>query len=234
MPAPQRDSVRRFRRQARALGWHGRTVSVMATSCVPGPHRSVAAGAHPRGDIAVSGRRLARRSTGRSSAERQHAAVAAPYAHVTAPLRRLVDRFGLVVCGRLRANRCRLGCGVAGATARADGRRRPARLGRRAGVHGCSGGCSARVSGREQRAGERRRPQRSWGSGGADVLDPAVVASAQGSAALGATVTVAVVGADDVAGRVELEISRRPRNRLGRRLRGSRDRMRRDPDPPAF
>lgn len=27
-----------------------------------------------------------------------HAAVAAPYAHVTAPLRRLVDRFGLVVC----------------------------------------------------------------------------------------------------------------------------------------
>jgi hypothetical protein len=27
-----------------------------------------------------------------------HAAVAAPYAHVTAPLRRLVDRFGLVAC----------------------------------------------------------------------------------------------------------------------------------------
>jgi exoribonuclease R len=31
----------------------------------------------------------------------QHAAVAAPYAHVTAPLRRLVDRFGLVVCEAL-------------------------------------------------------------------------------------------------------------------------------------
>lgn len=30
-----------------------------------------------------------------------HAAVAAPYAHVTAPLRRLVDRFGLVVCESL-------------------------------------------------------------------------------------------------------------------------------------
>ena len=28
----------------------------------------------------------------------EHAAVAAPYAHVTAPLRRLVDRFGLVLC----------------------------------------------------------------------------------------------------------------------------------------
>lgn len=31
----------------------------------------------------------------------QHAAVAAPYAHVTAPLRRLVDRFGLVICEAL-------------------------------------------------------------------------------------------------------------------------------------
>ncbi|MEO7754075.1 MAG: RNB domain-containing ribonuclease [Terracoccus sp.] len=30
-----------------------------------------------------------------------HAAVASPYAHVTAPLRRLVDRFGLVVCESL-------------------------------------------------------------------------------------------------------------------------------------
>jgi len=30
--------------------------------------------------------------------QREHAAVAAPYAHVTAPLRRLVDRFGLLVC----------------------------------------------------------------------------------------------------------------------------------------
>jgi exoribonuclease R len=34
----------------------------------------------------------------------EHAAVAAPYAHVTAPLRRLVDRFGLVVCASLCAD----------------------------------------------------------------------------------------------------------------------------------
>ena len=32
-----------------------------------------------------------------------HSAVANPYAHVTAPLRRLVDRFGLVVCEALSA-----------------------------------------------------------------------------------------------------------------------------------
>jgi exoribonuclease R len=35
---------------------------------------------------------------GEPPAQPEHAAVAAPYAHVTAPLRRLVDRFGLVVC----------------------------------------------------------------------------------------------------------------------------------------
>jgi exoribonuclease R len=34
-----------------------------------------------------------------------HSAVANPYAHVTAPLRRLVDRFGLVVCESLSAGR---------------------------------------------------------------------------------------------------------------------------------
>jgi len=36
-------------------------------------------------------------------AQPTHAAVANPYAHVTAPLRRLVDRFGLVVCEALSA-----------------------------------------------------------------------------------------------------------------------------------
>ena len=34
----------------------------------------------------------------------EHAAVAAPYAHVTAPLRRLVDRFGLAVCASIAAD----------------------------------------------------------------------------------------------------------------------------------
>ena len=35
---------------------------------------------------------------GEVPAERTHAAIAAPYAHVTAPLRRLVDRYALEVC----------------------------------------------------------------------------------------------------------------------------------------
>ena len=48
---------------------------------------------------------------GEAPAQREHAAVAAPYAHVTAPLRRLVDRFGLVVCEAVpRGVRCRMPC----------------------------------------------------------------------------------------------------------------------------
>lgn len=42
---------------------------------------------------------------GPAPAEPAHAAVAAPYAHVTAPLRRLVDRFALVVCLALAGGR---------------------------------------------------------------------------------------------------------------------------------
>ena len=33
----------------------------------------------------------------------EHAALASPYAHVTAPLRRLVDRYGLEICAALCA-----------------------------------------------------------------------------------------------------------------------------------
>jgi exoribonuclease R len=40
---------------------------------------------------------------GTAPEQKEHAAVANPYAHVTAPLRRLVDRFGLVVCEALCA-----------------------------------------------------------------------------------------------------------------------------------
>nr|MDQ3357621.1 RNB domain-containing ribonuclease [Actinomycetota bacterium] len=37
--------------------------------------------------------------------QQEQAAIAAPYAHVTAPLRRLVDRFTLVVCEALSSGR---------------------------------------------------------------------------------------------------------------------------------
>ena len=46
-------------------------------------------------------RRAARALEGAVPEQLEHAAVAHPYAHVTAPLRRLVDRFGLVECDAL-------------------------------------------------------------------------------------------------------------------------------------
>jgi exoribonuclease R len=42
---------------------------------------------------------------GRVPADPEQSALAAPYAHVTAPLRRLVDRWGLVICEALIAGR---------------------------------------------------------------------------------------------------------------------------------
>ncbi len=98
MPAPTEDAVQRFRRAARGLGaeWpegvaYGEFIRGLdrtnprhlaliheATALFRGAGYTAFAGAAPK--------------------DRDHAAVAAPYAHVTAPLRRLVDRFGLVVC----------------------------------------------------------------------------------------------------------------------------------------
>ena len=98
MPEPDHNAIQRFRRQARALGvtWpaemlYGELLRSLdrtnpkhlaliheATSLFRGAGYTPFDGAVP--ELTA------------------HAAVAAPYAHVTAPLRRLVDRFGLVVC----------------------------------------------------------------------------------------------------------------------------------------
>lgn len=98
MPEPDHGAVQRFRREARALGaeWPAeqgygdflrgldRTDPVHlaiiheATILFRGAGYTPFEGAPPE--------------------DPQHAAVASVYAHVTAPLRRLVDRFGLVVC----------------------------------------------------------------------------------------------------------------------------------------
>ena len=68
---------------------------------------------------------------------RSHAAVGGPYAHVTAPLRRLVDRYGLEVCVALAGGHD-VPDWVRQATAgprRGDGGRRPPGQGDRAGLH---------------------------------------------------------------------------------------------------
>jgi exoribonuclease R len=98
MPAPDHHMILRFRRQARALGvtWpaemlYGELLRSLdrtdpkhlalihqATSLFRGAGYTPFDGGVPEFTL--------------------HAALAAPYAHVTAPLRRLVDRFGLIVC----------------------------------------------------------------------------------------------------------------------------------------
>ncbi|MGZ4599120.1 RNB domain-containing ribonuclease [Oryzihumus sp.] len=103
MPEPDHQAVARFHRQARALGvvWPAewlygeflrsldrsdpRQLALIheATSLFRGAGYTPFVGALPEVGM--------------------HAAVAAPYAHVTAPLRRLVDRFGLLVCEALCA-----------------------------------------------------------------------------------------------------------------------------------
>ena len=103
MPPPDEGSVARFRRQAKALG-------------VDWP-RSQRYGDFIRGLDLDDPRQLAlvheaaslfrgasyTTFDGEVPAQPLHAAVAAPYAHVTAPLRRLVDRYGLVVCAAVCA-----------------------------------------------------------------------------------------------------------------------------------
>jgi exoribonuclease R len=98
MPAPTEDAVQRFRRAARGLGaeW---PAGLAYGEFVRGLDRR-----NPRHLALIHEATALFRGAGYTAfdgdvpAEHEHAAVAAPYAHVTAPLRRLVDRFGLLVC----------------------------------------------------------------------------------------------------------------------------------------
>ena len=98
MPAPTDEALARFRRAARGLGveWPD---DVPYGDLVRGLDRT-----NPRHLALIHEATSLFRGAGYTAfdgaapEQREHGAVAAPYAHVTAPLRRLVDRFGLVVC----------------------------------------------------------------------------------------------------------------------------------------
>jgi exoribonuclease R len=101
MPGPDRNALARFHRQAAALGarWPAeQPYGVFLRSLDRSDPRQLA--------IVHEAAALFRGAgytpfDGDMPDQSEHAAVAAPYAHVTAPLRRLVDRFGLVVCESL-------------------------------------------------------------------------------------------------------------------------------------
>jgi len=103
LPVPDNGALQRFRRQANALGvaWpDGQEYGAFLASLDRSRPNHLAllhdAGALFRGagyTALLPGQPLPEVTT--------HSAVASEYAHVTAPLRRLVDRFGLVVCHAL-------------------------------------------------------------------------------------------------------------------------------------
>jgi exoribonuclease R len=208
MPAPDPAAVARFRREARALGvdWREdqpygdflRTLNRTDPLHLALVHEATAlfrgAGYTP--------------FDGGAPEAREHAAVAAPYAHVTAPLRRLVDRFGLVVCEAL----CRgaevptwvrealpalpeamqASDRVAGAVERA-----------------CADAVEAAVL--ADRLGEVFEAvvvdQRNTSGVLVQLHEPAVLAAADGRAELGSTVRVRLVEADIATSTVRFEVA---------------------------
>jgi exoribonuclease R len=101
MTEADRDGVARFRRQAGGLGvpWPAETSY--------GDFLRALDRTNPRHLALIHDATMLFRGAGYTPfdgavpEQTEQAAVAAPYAHVTAPLRRLVDRFGLAVCEAL-------------------------------------------------------------------------------------------------------------------------------------
>jgi len=140
-----------------------------------------------------------------------HGAVAAPYSHVTAPLRRLVDRFGLALCAAITA-----GQPVPGWVSEAlpllpalmhAGDQKAAAVER-----ACTDAVEAAVLhghvGQTYSGVVVDAPPR--GDGIVQLTDPAIMARATGAARVGEKVTVRLTGADLAAGMVGFEIVATP------------------------
>lgn len=205
MPPPDAGAVERLRRQAGALGvaWpesmpYGRMLRTLdrdnpvhlaliheAATLFRGAGYTALDGEAPNGLM--------------------HAAVAAPYAHVTAPLRRLVDRFGLVTCEAITSGQAVPEWVRAALPALPDimaGADRQAGAVERACID------AAEASTLAGHVGETFDAvvvdQNGKRSIVVQLVSPAIVATVPGSAPLGAAVTVTVVAADVAAGTVTL------------------------------
>ncbi len=207
MPSPEPEAVARFRREAQALGVAWREAQPYGEFL-----RSLDRNNPRHLGLIHEATALFRGAgytpfDGEAPTQPAHAAVAAPYAHVTAPLRRLVDRFGLVVCEAL----CRgevvpdwvrqalpalpeamqASDRVAGAVERA-----------------CADAVEAAVL--EDRVGEVFEAvvvdERNRSGVVLQVQDPAVLAAADGSAPLGRKVQARLVAAEIRTGTVHFEL----------------------------
>ncbi len=212
LPNPQSRGLARFRRQAGALGvdWpveepYGELLRRLRRD-VPGELALMhEAGALFRGagytPLGVDGVAAPEVTT--------HAAVAAPYAHVTAPLRRLVDRFGLVACHAL----------VSGAEVPEWVRvALPALPAAMAASDSLAGRLERRCTDMVEAAVLAHRVGESFDAVVVDqnrsgpkvqLSDPAVLASARGHAQTGTVTTVRLAEVDLDAGTVGFEIAAR-------------------------
>jgi exoribonuclease R len=207
MPEPDQNAVGRFRHASRALGieWHQdvpygqflRSLDRTNPAHLALIHEATAlfrgAGYTPF-DGAVPD-------------QREHAAVAAPYAHVTAPLRRLVDRFGLVVCEAISTGQPVPGWVLEALPALPEVMAASGKVA--AGVErGCADAVEAAAL--EDRVGEvfdamvveQREPTEAL----VQVPDPAVLARAHGHSELGTWVKVRLVEATVASSTVRFEV----------------------------
>lgn len=208
MPPPPSEAVEDFRRQAAALGvaWpHGLPYGAFLHTLDVTDPRHLA--------LVHQAAQLFRGAgytsfAGQVPEQTTHAALAAPYTHVTAPLRRLVDRFGLVTCHSLRQGGP-VPEWVAAALAELPDVMAAGDRSARAVERACTDSVEAAVL--AERMGSHLDAVVVGTRGEHDVLvqvtEPAVLAKAEGRAAAGDTVRVRVDGADVDAGTVKLTVA---------------------------
>ena len=211
MPEPEERDVQQLRRIARALGveW--------AEGTDHGTFLRSLDGTDPKHLALIHESTVLFRGAGYTAFDGappevvEQAAIAAPYAHVTAPLRRLVDRFGLALCAAVSA-----GAEVPGWVREAlpllpelmEASDRRAGAVERATTDAVEAATLAERVGQSFDAVVVDVPDGDDGKGLVEIqlVDPPVMAKASGAAELGAEVTVRLESVDLAKGRVELTV----------------------------
>ncbi|WP_201466530.1 RNB domain-containing ribonuclease [Janibacter melonis] len=208
MPPPDERALRRLRAAARALGvlWrddvpHGEMLRSLDRT--DGRHLALI---HEATSLFRGAGYTA--FDGELPEHTEQSAIAAPYAHVTAPLRRLVDRFGLAVCAAVSAGE------EVPAWARDALPQLPevmAASDRLAGAVERASTDAVEAAVLRGRVGEELTGvvvdvDEDKGRVELQLSDPPAMARASGRAELGSQVTVRVVGADVAAGTVDLAV----------------------------